>query len=63
MAAFRSDWCTEHTTTLSKHEVHFFLGDFFGSNDEVTLVFAIFIIDHNYKIAFAELLHGFFDSI
>ena len=63
MATLCSDWSAEHTTTLAKHEVDFLLCDFFGGNDEIALIFAVFIINDNYKIAFAELLNGFLDSI
>ena len=44
---FFGQWGTQYTTTISHHKIHLFGGYFFGSNNEIAFIFAIFVIKHD----------------
>ena len=53
----------QHTAGVLQHEVHHFRRYLLCCTDEVALVFAVFIIYHNDKLAFLEVGQSLFDSI
>ena len=63
MAALGSDGGAQHAASLTQHEINLFLGDFFGSDDKIAFVLTILVIDHDDKLAAAQLLHGLVNSI
>ena len=63
LATLLRDGGTEHAATVLKHEVDFLRGDLFGGNDEVAFVLAVFVVDNNEELAFAEVFDRFFDCV
>ena len=62
VAAFNGDGSAEHAASVFQHEVHLLGGDEFSCHDEVAFVFAVFVIDHDDKLSFFEVLKCFFDG-
>lgn len=54
---------TEYTSCVLEHEVYLLCVDFLGGDDEVALVFAIFVIYNDDKLTFLEVLYCIFDAI
>ena len=53
----------EDATGVLQHEVYLLGRYFFGSDDEVALILAVFVIDYDDKLAFREIPDSFFDRI
>ena len=60
LASFNGDRCTEHTACIFQHEIHLLGSNLLGGDNQVALVFAVFVVDHNNKLAFLEVLDGLF---
>ena len=63
MAALDRERCAKHATTFVEHEVHLFRRNLFGGDDKVAFVFAVFVIDHNQKLAVLKIFDGLFNRI
>ena len=63
LATLLRDGGTEHAATVLEHEVDFLRGDLFGGYDEVAFVLAVFVVDNNEELAFAEVFDRFFDCV
>ena len=63
LAPGNRDGGTQHPPGVLQHEVHLFGGYQLGGNDEIAFVFAVFVINHNDKIAGLEVFYGFFYRI
>ena len=61
--AAQRDGCAEHSACVFQHEVHHFGRDFLGGADEVALVFAVFVIDHDDEFSLLKIYKGFFDGV
>ena len=59
-ATLLSDGCTQHATSLLEHVVDLFGRDELRSGDEVTFVFAVFIIDNDEKFPGFEVFQSLF---
>jgi hypothetical protein len=55
--------CAEHAAAVGEHEIDDFGGDFLGGDDEIALVFAVFVVDDDHDPALAEILDSLFDRI
>ncbi len=55
------DRSTKYTAGILEHEINLLGGDFFCGDDEVTFIFAVFVVNHYYHLAFLEILEGVFD--
>ena len=60
LAAFDGDGGTKYATGVLQHEVHLFGGDLLCGDDEVTLILAVFVIDHDHKLTFCEVCYCLF---
>ena len=60
LATFDGDRRTEHTAGIFQHEVHLLGSDLLSGDNQVALVLAVLIVDHNHKLAFPEVLDSFF---
>ena len=56
------DGCTEYASAVAKHEVDLFGCNHFGSRDEVALVLAVLIVDHNDELPLPEIVECRFDG-
>ena len=54
---------TEHATSMLQHEINLLCCNFFSGNNKIALIFAVFIVYDNYKLASLEVLKSFFDCI
>ena len=59
LAAFLCHGYTEHAACLFQHEVHHFGGDLLCGADKVALVLAVFVVHHDDKLTFPEVIKGF----
>ena len=59
LAAAQGDRCAEHASCIFQHEVHHFRSDLLGGTYQVAFVLAVFIVNHNDKLTFAEVIDGF----
>ena len=55
LAAGDGDGGAEYTTGIFQHEVYLLRGDGLGGDNQVALILAVFIVDHDDKFAFAEV--------
>ena len=55
--------CAEHAAAVGEHEIDDLGGDFLGGDDEIALVFAVFVVDDDHDPALAEILDSLFDRI
>ena len=62
-ATAQRDRRTEHATRIFQHEIHHFRRDFLGGANQVALVFAVFVIDHNHEFSLAKVVESLFDCI
>ena len=53
----------KHATTFVKHEIHLFGCNLFGGDYKVAFIFAVFIVDHNQKLAVLKIFDGLFNRI
>ena len=53
----------KHTTGILEHEIDLLGCDFLCGDDDVTLILAVFVIDHYYHLAFPEIVEGVFDRV
>ena len=60
VGAADGDGCAEHASGVFQHEVHLLGCYLLCCNDQVAFVLAVFVIDHDDKLAFSEVVHGFF---
>ena len=63
LTAADGDGGAEHATGIFQHEIHHFRGDFLCSTYQVAFVLAVFVVYHNDKPAFTEVLYGFFYGV
>ena len=47
--------CTKHPTCVFQHEINFLRSYFFSSNNQISLIFAVFIIHYYDKLAFFKI--------
>ena len=59
LTAFDGDGSTEYATGILQHEVHFLGSDFLGGDNQVALVFTVFVIHNDDKLTVFEVLYGF----
>ena len=57
------DRCAKYSTCVFQHKVNFLGSYFFSGNNQVTLIFAVFIIYYYNKLAFFEVSNRIFYSI
>ncbi len=62
-AAREGERGTQLAASVGYHEVDMLGGHLFGSDYEVAFVFAVLVVDYDYKTAFAEVGDGFFDCV
>ena len=62
-AAGFCDWCAEQSARIFQHEIHHFSRNGLCSTYQVALVFAVFIVYNNDKLAFFEVFERFFDAV
>ena len=60
--ATHCDRGTEHSSAVSEHEVDLFRCYHFCSRDEVTLILAVFIVNHDDELPFPEIVESRFDG-
>lgn len=48
---------------MLQHEINLLCCNFFSGNNKIALIFAVFIVYDNYKLASLEVLKSFFDCI
>ena len=53
----------KHATPLVEHEVHLFGSNLFGGDNEIALIFTVFVINHDQELAVLEILNGLFNRI
>lgn len=63
LTSAQGDRGAEHTSCVLEHEVYLLCVDFLCGDDEVALVFAIFVIYNDDKLTFLEVLYCIFDAI
>ena len=63
MTTLDRERCAKHATTFVEHEVHLFGRNLFGGDYKVAFVFAVFVIDHNQKLAVLKIFDGLFNRI
>ena len=62
-ASADGDGSAEHSPCMFQHEVYFFGSDQFRRDDEVALVFAVFVIHNDDKFSFLEVFYSFIDAV
>ena len=53
----------KHATPLVEHEVHLFGSNLFGGDNEIALIFTVFVINHDQELAVLEIFNGLFNRI
>ena len=61
--ARQGDGGAQHASGMFQHEIHLLGGYLLGCNDQVTLVLAVFVVNHDDEIAGLEFLNGLFNRI
>ena len=54
---------TKHATRMLEHKVYLLRCYFFGGDNKVAFVFAVFVVDHNNKFSFTEIGNSLFYTI
>ena len=63
MAAVLGQRGTQNAAPVVQHEIDLFGSDFLGRHDEIALIFAILVIDHDYDLSVSDILDRFVDRI
>ena len=62
-APFFRNRCTEYAPTVRQHKIDLFRSDLFCGDNEISFVFAIFVIDDDQKFSLTKIFNCFFNRV
>ena len=57
------DGSTEDSSAVAHHEVDLLRSHLFGSDDEVTFILSVFVVDDDEELPLTEVFEGFLDRV
>ena len=62
LATREGDRYAKHAACVLQHEVHLFRSYLLGCDDEVALILAVFVVNHDYELSGFKIFESVFDA-